>query len=387
MSDVTLPVTPSQKIRVGIVGAGTWAEYGHMPALALLPEFELTAVYSRSAEKAAAVAARHGIAHALTSLQALVEHPEVDLVLVLNQAPQHEAAIRAAIGAGKDVYCEWPLTTSTAASVELAALAGQAGVRHVVGLQRRLAPSYRYMADLLADGYLGQLRSVRMHVSVEAFGARRMGYLAYTVPPENFSDLLPIFGGHFLDILFHHFGMPHSFSALTANQIEQVTVIDTGATLAHTNPDQVLLHGRFANGAVLTVQLEAGKRNNAGVQIDLTGSEGDLRITNATSFGASENLIEGARGDGQPLQAMPVPHRYHWLPDESLTGSVAELAHLYAAYARDAANVTDVTDVTDNRDAARRQLAPNFADAVRMHRVIDQIIASDQRGARVTLAD
>ena len=32
------------------------------------------------------------------------------------------------------------------------------------------SPSYRYMSDLLADGYIGELRSVRMHVSVDAFG-------------------------------------------------------------------------------------------------------------------------------------------------------------------------------------------------------------------------
>jgi predicted dehydrogenase len=371
---MTVSATPAvsvNKIRVGIVGAGTWAEYGHIPSLALLPGFELTAVYSRSADKAQALAARHGIAYPVTSLQALVEHPEVDLVLVLNQAPQHEAAIRAAIAAGKDVYSEWPLTTSTAVSAELAALAEEAGVRHIVGLQRRLSPSYRYMSDLLAEGYIGELRSVRMHVSVDAFGARRMGYLAYTVPTENFSDLLPIFGGHFLDILFRHFGFPRTLSALTANQIQQVTIVDTGETLPRTNPDQVLVTGTFDNGAVLSVQLEAGKRNNAGVQIDLTGTEGDLRITNATSFGPSVNLIEGARGDAQPLQSLPVPAQYDWLPAHDLGGSVAELAHLYAAYAR------DVRDGT--------QLAPTFLDAVRMHAVIDAIIASDRSGSRGNL--
>ncbi len=41
----------------------------------------------------------------------LVEHPQVNLVLT--QASRHEAAIRAAIAAGNDIYSEWPLTTST----------------------------------------------------------------------------------------------------------------------------------------------------------------------------------------------------------------------------------------------------------------------------------
>jgi predicted dehydrogenase len=230
------------------------------------------------------------------------------------------------------------------------------------------------MSDLLADGYIGALRSVRMHVSVDGFGARRMGYLAYTVSTENFSELLPIFGGHFLDILFRHVGFPVTLSALTANQIKEVTIVDTGATLPRTNPDRVLLHGTFANGAVLTVQLEAGKRNNFGVQIDLTGTEGDLRNTNATSFGSTDNVVESARGDAQPLQVLPVPADYNWVPGgDTLSGSVAEVAHLYAAYAR------DVRDGT--------QLAPTFADAVKMHLIIDQIVNTAPLGMRITMPD
>jgi len=51
---------------------------------------------------------------------------------------------KAAIAAGKDVYSEWPLTTKTSDSEELLALAEVQGVRHIVGLQRRLGPSARY---------------------------------------------------------------------------------------------------------------------------------------------------------------------------------------------------------------------------------------------------
>ena len=182
-----LSTARSGKIRVGLVGVGTWAEYGHIPSLKLLPDFEIVAVFSRSQQKADALAARHGIKYALNSLDALVNHPEVDFVIVLTPAPTHAAGIRAAIAAGKDVYCEWPLTPSKALSAELMALAEQAGVRHIVGLQRRLGPDYRYVRDLLRDGAIGELRSVRLHISVEYFQKARLASLYYTVPSENFS--------------------------------------------------------------------------------------------------------------------------------------------------------------------------------------------------------
>ena len=356
---------------MGLVGVGTWAEYGHIPSLKLLPEFEIVAVYSRSQEKADAVAHRHGIKYALNSLQQLVQHPEVDFVIVLTPAPHHEEGIRAAIAAGKDVYCEWPLTPSKNLSQELMELAEKNGVRHIVGLQRRLGPDYRYVRDLLRDRYIGKLRSVRLHVSVEYFQKARKASLYYTIPEENFSSLLSIYGGHFFDAIFTMLGHPASVNALTINQFKEVTLIETGEVLPHTTADQVVLSGRFDNDAVLSVHIEAGKRNNYGMQLDLTGSTGDLRISNTTSFGHAFNVIEGARGDSQPMKVMPIPERYNWLPKSDLGGSQLELANLYAAYARDVKIGT--------------RLAPSFADALVMHQLMEHIEESNRSGTRIAL--
>jgi predicted dehydrogenase len=373
LNSIATRATGSGKIRVGVIGLGHWSEYGHLPSLKLLPDYELTAVYSRSPEKAAALVERHGFKYAATSLQELVSHPEVDLVLVLTPAFQHEEGIRAAIKAGKDVYCEWPLTPSTALSNELLALADKAGVRTIVGLQRRLNPGYRHVRDLLEQGEIGEIRSVRLHVSVEYFQRERPASLYYTIPEENFSCLLSIYGGHFLDALFTTMvGYPQSLSALTVNQFQEVTLVETGETLPHTSADQVVLAGTFANGAVLTVHLEAGKRNNFGVQIDITGSKGDLKISNNTSFGDTYNRIEIARGDAQPLTEVTIPVEYEWVPQGKIGASVVELANLYAAHARDVKTGST--------------LAPTFADAIRMHELIEQIMESNRSGKRVQLS-
>jgi predicted dehydrogenase len=373
LNSIATRATGSGKIRVGVIGLGHWSEYGHLPSLKLLPDYELTAVYSRSPEKAAALVERHGFKYAATSLQELVSHPEVDLVLVLTPAFQHEEGIRAAVKAGKDVYCEWPLTPSTALSNELLALADKAGVRTIVGLQRRLNPGYRHVRDLLEQGEIGEIRSVRLHVSVEYFQRERPASLYYTIPEENFSSLLSIYGGHFLDALFTTMvGYPQSLSALTVNQFQEVTLVETGETLPHTSADQVVLAGTFANGAVLTVHLEAGKRNNFGVQIDITGSKGDLKISNNTSFGDTYNRIEIARGDAQPLTEVTIPVEYEWVPQGKIGASVVELANLYAAHARDVKTGST--------------LAPTFADAIRMHELIEQIMESNRSGKRVQLS-
>jgi predicted dehydrogenase len=65
----------SEKIRVGIVGTGGWAKYGHIPALQLLDEFEIVAIASRKQETADEAARKFNIQHALGQEQAIITYP------------------------------------------------------------------------------------------------------------------------------------------------------------------------------------------------------------------------------------------------------------------------------------------------------------------------
>jgi predicted dehydrogenase len=73
----------NDKIRVGIIGAGDWAKYGHIPTLQTLKEFEVVAVSSRKQETAEKTAVQFNIPHVFGNEQALIDHPDVDLVAVV----------------------------------------------------------------------------------------------------------------------------------------------------------------------------------------------------------------------------------------------------------------------------------------------------------------
>ena len=122
-------IDTQSKIRVGIVGLGNWGRYGHIPVLQLLPNFEIGAVAGRRKEYAQETAQRFSIDHGFTDANELINHPDVDLVVVLPPAPQHAFFVRAAIAAGKDVYCEWPLTTKIADTEDLLSRVEAAGRR------------------------------------------------------------------------------------------------------------------------------------------------------------------------------------------------------------------------------------------------------------------
>jgi predicted dehydrogenase len=348
-----------KKIRVGLVGVGSWGRYGHIPALRLLPEYDIVAVASRSMDTASTLAKTFDIPNAFGDFRLLTEHRDVDLVVVLPPAPEHATVVKAAIGAGKDVYCEWPLTTSTEDSEELLLLAKQAGVKHCVGLQRTVGASSLLVQELLANKYVGSLRSVRMHVSMDGFGPLRSQALDWTLPYANFSHVLSIYGGHFMDMLFHAIGQPATLTALVKTDFPELT-LSNGSKHRNATPDAVMVMGTLENGAMFHVHIEGGKRNQKGLQIEITGTDGDLEITNERAFVTKRHdLVRGAQGSAGRWQEIGIPDHLRLIPSSELDVSVQDLAQLYAAFAQDRANGTKTV-----RD---------FKDAVTMHRLIDAI--------------
>lgn len=350
------------KIGVGIVGTGGWARYGHIAALKTLSdEFKVVAIGSRSQANAEKVANEFGVPNAFTDEQALIEHPDVDLVAVLTPALDHARLARRVIAAGKDVYSEWPLSTTTAESHELLALAETKGVRHVVGLQCRFGPSSRYLQDLIKKGYVGGMRSVRMTVSVDAFENPMSQAHSWSFDAANFANTLSIYGGHFHDVLFSAVGFPARMSAIVRNQFPLIDVIETEEKVPTTRPDAAMSIGTLENGALFAVQIEGAQHQRTGLQIDVTGTEGVLRVTNVLAFlNKEDNTIQGMRGEAQVFSPLPVPPEYRPLAHVGLDVSQQDVAYLYRAYAHDRENGT--------------RIAANFADAVRQHEIIDRMV-------------
>jgi predicted dehydrogenase len=245
-------------------------------------------------------------------------------------------------------------------------LAEAKGVRHIVGLQRRHGPSARYTRDLVEQGYVGKIRSARMTVSVDAFQPTMPGRYAWAFPASNFSHVLSIYGGHFMDVLFRSVGFPKKLTAVVETQFPFFTVEETGQKIPTTSPNEVMVIGTLEDGGLFAVQIEGGQRHRTGLQIDITGTDGVLRITDQLAFeNKDDNSVEGVNGAGSSLRPLPVPAEYQSLAASHLDASVQDLAYLYAAYALDRKNRTSV--------------ASNFRDAVRQHQLIDQIVQTSER--------
>ncbi|ANY10593.1 Gfo/Idh/MocA family protein [Pseudonocardia sp. HH130630-07] len=147
----------TRPLRLGALGCSEIADRKALPAATSLGEIELVAVASRTRQRAAEFAERHG--GRPTGYQELIDAPDVDAVYVSTPAALHHRWTAAALRAGKHVLCEKPLTDNLPDTEELAELAE---ARDLV-LRENFAflhhPQHTVVADLLRAGRLGSLRT------------------------------------------------------------------------------------------------------------------------------------------------------------------------------------------------------------------------------------
>ncbi|MFC9648305.1 MULTISPECIES: Gfo/Idh/MocA family protein [unclassified Streptomyces] len=274
------------KLRIGLLGTGPWAERTHAPALAAHPGLELSGVWGRRPEAAAALAAAHDTtAHSgEVGLDALFAESDA-VAFALPPDIQAPLAARAA-AAGCHLLLDKPVATTVAGAREVADAVAAGGVASVVFCTLRFAAgTVGWLGEQSAKGgwftahayWLGALYSPGSETSPYADSPwrREKGGL-WDVGPHALSVLIPVLG-----------------------DVTEVTAVRTEPDLTHL----VLRHVSGAASSV-AVSLSAPKAG-AGTGIELRGRHGTATLPEkwgdpVTSFGAAADaLLESVR-TGRP---------------------------------------------------------------------------------------
>lgn len=153
------PWTPGRPLRWGILAPGDIAG-SFTSAVHEYTEHTISAVGSRSPERAEAFAGRHGIERAYGSYQALVADPLVEAVYVASPHSAHTQLALLAIEAGKHVLVEKPMATTAADVRRIFDAASGAGVFAMEAMWTRYLPQSDIIRQLLKDGVLGDISCV-----------------------------------------------------------------------------------------------------------------------------------------------------------------------------------------------------------------------------------
>lgn len=364
----------AKSLQVGLVGANAegqgWAPIAHLPALRALPDIELAAICTAHAETATAAAQKYGVARAFHDYRVMVREPDIELVSVVVKVPSHREVVIAALEAGKNVYCEWPLGANLAEAEEMAALARRKVVRAMVGLQARADPTIRHLRELVDTGYVGKVLAVNMSMFTGGVLERPASRL-WDRDKRKGVSALTVRGIHTMDAMCHCLGDFVEVSAKVTTQVRQWRVTDTGAMVDVDTPDNVTVNGTLEGGAIACVHVATVPYNASGWRMEIYGREGTLRVTTKGSPQRDASELLGSKGNA-PLAPLAVPGHYTEVPSDMPIGPPRNVGHLYLRMAK---AIRDDTAVD-----------PDFDLAVKRHRLIDAIARSSDEGRAIKLA-
>jgi predicted dehydrogenase len=183
---------PSSRINLGIIGLKKMGGE-HVRQLLGFPEVQIRAVCDvrrdLRLEQQALVNQRYAERRrdgtyedcaAYNEYEHVLERDDIDAVLIAVPDHWHALIAIAACRAGKDVYCEKPLSRTLGEARDMVAAARRYGTVFQTGSQQRSGPEFRRACELVRNGYIGQVRRVR----VEVGPASTAVYLpAEAVPP------------------------------------------------------------------------------------------------------------------------------------------------------------------------------------------------------------
>lgn len=128
------------RMRIGIIGAGSFATNIMVPLLAKRKDVRLQAIVSATGLKATALAKKYGISKVTSDAEEILETPGIDGVFIFTRHGTHAAFAEKALRANKHVFVEKPLALDEAGLEAVVAAREKSGKALMVGFNRRFSP-------------------------------------------------------------------------------------------------------------------------------------------------------------------------------------------------------------------------------------------------------
>ncbi len=222
-------------------------------------------------------------------------------------------------------------------------------------------PATQLAQSLIATGAIGRVLSARVLSTTVAFGPKVEEAMAFGEDAGNGVTLITIQGAHTLDFAVAVLGEFADLSALTTIQFPELEIGDAARKQKRSVPDHLLTQSALVNGSALSVEVAGGRPADATpFRLEVTGDKGQLTLDGGAIRGFQSGLLALSL-NGKPEQVADTRA-------EHLPGTAVNVAGVYAAL-RD--------DITANTFTV-----PDFHHAVRLTRLIDDLLSSAASGAR-----
>ena len=264
-------------IRIGLMGAGTVANYGHLPVLKESDRYDLYAIYEPDARRRSEMAEKFGASHATGDVEEFM-NSGIEAVTITSPVPVHEANIADAARHGLPVLCEKPLAMTVPEIERITETAEKAGIPLYVGLDYRFSPVSRKIRELAVEKAIGEARSLRLvyiwnchgryqtlEDGTKVLNARREGRMEE--------------GGPIVDCGVHQIDLARYW---LGSEVRDWRASGAWVDAEYEAPDHVYLHMDHESGAHTTVEMSYSYCHTVAEPVnlftyELIGTEGLIR--------------------------------------------------------------------------------------------------------------
>lgn len=158
---MTEETSVKKEVKVGVIGCGRIGIV-HLGAITKAPNVRPVIVSNPTVSKAEAAAKQYGVPKFTADAMDVITDPEVDAVWICSPSQYHADQIKACAANGKDIFCEKPIATDLAETVEAINACREAGVKIMIGLQRRFDPNFARVKQAVVEGEVGETIMVKL---------------------------------------------------------------------------------------------------------------------------------------------------------------------------------------------------------------------------------
>ncbi|HVT88200.1 MAG TPA: bi-domain-containing oxidoreductase [Tepidisphaeraceae bacterium] len=229
-------ITASDRIGIGLVGAGNFAQGVLIPTLKKIDGIELIGICTSNGASGVTAATRHGFAYATTDSQKLLSDPHINLVLIATRHDSHSAFVCEALEAGKHIFVEKPLCITRQQLEDCSAAMGKHSDRcMMVGFNRRFSTHTHAVRECFASRTSPMLITYRVN--------------AGTLPKNSWINDEKLGGGRIIGEVCH-------FVDWCEYIIGSVPIIVTAERTGMA--ENVVATLRYQDGSVATIQYVSG---------------------------------------------------------------------------------------------------------------------------------
>jgi myo-inositol 2-dehydrogenase / D-chiro-inositol 1-dehydrogenase len=249
-----------KKIKLGVIGTGRIGKVHIATLVQNVPQAEVVAVADINLKSAEEVAKSFGIDAVFSNYLDVINHPDVEAVVICSPTDTHARYIVECANAGKHIFCEKPVDLSLEVIQGALDAVKKAGVKLMVGFNRRFDPNFLKIKQLVADGKIGDPHILKITSRDPA------------PPPAEYSA---VSGGMFMDMTIHDFDMARYISGSEVTEVyTKATVLVDPAIGKAGDVDTAVITLTFANGAIGVIDNSRKAVYGYDQRVEIFGSKG-----------------------------------------------------------------------------------------------------------------